>query len=470
MPYAPINMPLPESGQEIAEQIRNSILGPIIQGSEYQSMLGQQPGLNLGPDMPKLLIGLMRALGLADPSGMTGGPAGLVWGKPSPQWATALSRYRALGLAVENQFPRIGAVTKQTPVNLMDVLSSRPKSLGEYISPSPLRPQGTINLYGPRDISTIWHEMAHDLYTKDPAARALAREMRLAAPVGTEAALAKRGITEARYIEPEYFAYATENLLEEKLGLNILADISAIKAPPEMRGKILEFLKSTPKNKQKETLEAITGIFGKTKAPSTSETLKQLYKDTMNFSAENHPLRSQIEIDPFARVKFANELKTRINILADTSFKKKLNSDLIKIGDPKDPKSTIGLEIIAQDLHENMGRQTAKYETLLKAEFGEEDAKKIIYKNWNNVLNEVEEGPIKLLKSERGSFSTKPIGKQAVKEQKDIIKNKEIMDVIKEAMRGPNRKGGGMIVNKGDRLSTYLEDYPTSGPGWEWTK
>ena len=82
---------------------------------------------------------------------------------------------------------------------------------------------------------------------------------------------------------------------------------------------------------------------------------------------------------------------------------------------------------------------------------------------WNrkpfDILKDTE-GLLDALKSERGSFSTKPIGKQAVKEQKDIVKNKEIMDVIKEAMRGPNKKGGGMIVNKEERLSDYLSDLP----------
>ena len=209
----------------------------------------------------------------------------------------------------------------------------------------------------------------------------------------------------------------------------------------------------------------------KPNAPKTSETLQNLYQDLYGLSAEQHPLRSRIEFDPIARVKFYHELQRRANMLPISPQKKEAIKLLNTVSDPKDVNAAYVLEDAAQWIHDGIGNQISKTAILLQSEFGAEDADKIIYKLWNNVLNPTEEGQIKLLKSERGSFSNKPIGRAATKEQKDLEKSKEIQDLIREEIgkyiqksgKGgtiTSRKGSGMISNKSDKLSTYLEEEP----------
>jgi hypothetical protein len=468
---APINM-VPESGREIAEQIKSSVLGPVQQGSEYQSLLGQQPGLNLGPDLPKLVMGLMRLLGVADPSGFVGGPAGLVYGKGvSPI-------VKALGKSAEEFSPALKAMTGSTPVKQMGIQASRPGTVAEYLSSSPLRPAGTINLYGEKDPSAILEEMAHRL-AEHPTAKDLMRDMWFKAPVGIEKSLTATGYRPSELRE-EYFAKSIASMVEEGLGKSpsklakIITTISDIKAPPEMKGKILEFLKSVPENKQQETMTAITGVFDKagvgsikeSKSLSTSKKLEQIYNDIATLDSEYHPIRSRIEDSPFVRTRFTNELKTRISSFDDSPLKNKLMKEVTTIGDPKDPKSVVKLEVLAENVHATTRMQAAKYESLLETEFGKEDAHKIIDKLWDKVYEEKGPvgGPAKFSKLE-------PIGRTAVKEQKDALKNKDIQDVIREeigrVIQRPgkggvisSRKGGGMIVNKPGELGQYLDEAP----------
>lgn len=465
--YAPINMPPPESGQEIAEQIRNSILGPLQQGSEYQSLLGQQPGLNLGPDIPKLIMGLARAIGLADPSGMIGGPAGLVYktsASTSPQLLKILDTIKKVGATAEEISPRMKAVTQHMPVNLLQPWKSRPGSVAEYLSPSPLREFGTANLYRP-DPTAILHEAAgHGLQALDPATKELAHELYLNSPVGTESILTKLGVP-SNLLREEFGARLIENVLSKKVAekLGMALPSGPIPFAPEMEERMWQFLQETP-SKGVKSSKTLSEVLNKTKAPRTSKLLEDTYRDMVTWDAQQHPLRSRIEKDPFARVKFYNEMQRKIKTLPDGYNKNKATEFINLVKDPKDPKSVPSLELAAQEIHEAIGRQSKTYETLLSAEFGPEDAQKIIKKNWNTVLNETEEGPIKfeknILQSERGSFSNEEI-------RKDI--EEAIGRDISKKVRGKTvpRKGGGMIVNREEKLSDYLNEYPTKGEGWQ---
>jgi hypothetical protein len=638
---APIQMSPPESGQEIAEQIKNAVLGPFTQGNKYQSLLGQQPGPNIGPDLPKLIYGLARALGLADPSGMMGGPAGFIYKTSpltSPQILKSLDTIKRVGAAAEEIAPRVGAITKEMPVNLFQPLERRPSSIAEYLSPSPLRPLGTANIYRP-DPTALLHEGAgHGLQAMDPEIKNLVYDLYMKSPTGTETALTKLGVP-PNLLREEFGARLIEDTLAEQVAKKLDLPLSSGPIPftPEAKEEMWKLLQ-TPGTRTETGIKSTVQGLSKTKPLSTSDKLLNLYNDVVTFTTESNPIRSKIETDPFARVRFTNDLKTKINNFDDSPFKNKLMKDITSITDPKDPKSALKLELIAQDVHLNTRLQAKKYEDLLKAEFGETDANKIIDKLWSkleegpllkskggpirvtkdkanqwiekgwsvsgesttgggtkyvilnppggkitgvvskemavykpmyykvpaegvrtdlynlypegtstlqmikdgvrtattrsqplgkigdvvkfdesgdvyritrikklekgfdwndwaqaegwdpeyiksHLSNQVKPGayqtffekvgsksegtPGPLLKSERGSFSNKPIGRQAVKEQKDIIKNKEIIDMIKEEigkyipMSGGSRKGSGLIVNKTGKISPYLEELPS---------
>lgn len=247
MPIAPVNMNVP---QPRLSDVWN-------QPTEGSTRLPILPNL----DVEKVPGFLSELLTLLDPSGMVGAPAGLVFGKGVPQLV------REIGTSAEEFSPMLKSMTRTTPVKQMGVLESRPGTVAEYISSSPLRPAGNINLYGQRDPRAVLEEMGHRL-GEHPTSKDLMYDLWMKAPVGTEKSLTARGYKPSEFRE-EYFAKSIAGTLEEALGKSpsrlsqIITEISDIKAPSEMKAQLLEFLKSVPENKQQETVDAFTKIFGK---------------------------------------------------------------------------------------------------------------------------------------------------------------------------------------------------------------
>lgn len=315
----------------------------------------------------------------------------------SPQLLKMVDTIKKIGAAAEEISPRMKAVTQNMPVNLLQPRQSRSGSVAEYLSPSPLREFGTANLYRP-DPTAVLHEAAgHGLQALDPATRELIYDLYMESPHSVVPALAALGVP-PKLFQEEFGARLIEKVLSKKVAEKLGMPLSSgpISFTPEAEARIWKFLQGMPPEGIKSP-EVLSKILSKTKAPSTSSKLEQLYNDIVTFTAEENPIRSKIETNPFARAKFANQLKVKIGNFDDSPLKNKLMKDITNIGDLKDPKSALKLELLAQDVHLNTRMQAAKYEDLLKAEFGEEDATKIIDKLWNKIP---EKEPVKLEKRE----------------------------------------------------------------------
>lgn len=471
-------------GQNMAEQ-RNvdkqklqdfsllKMLTPEITES-YRGKDIRFPNLGMGPDALGALLNML------DPTGMVGGPAGFVYNtsaQTSPQLLKMLDTIKKVGTTAEEIAPRMKAVTQKMPVNLLHSIPDDPNLFASYLGPSPLRPLGTANLYKP-DATAILHEGAgHGLSALDPTVKDLIYDLYMKSPVGTELALDKLKVPTNLYRE-EFGARLIEDTLAEHVGKKLGMSLPSGPIPftTEAKEEMWKFLQS-PSTKSTVT-KSTSQTLAKMKAPKTSDTLKQLYQDITDLSSEVHPLRNKLETDPFARVKFYKELQTKANNLADSHQKKEAIKFLKNISDPKSADASTDLELAAEWIHSGLRSAVPKQEFLLRSEFGTEDADKIIYRLWNNVLNPTEEGKVKLLKAEM------PKGRAVTKEQKDIAKSKEIQDVIREEIgkyiqkpgKGgtiTSKKGGGMISTEKDKLSTYLEDMlqPTEinklGRKWE---
>jgi len=418
------------------------------------------PNIGTGPSA------LGSLLNLLDPTGMIGGPSGFIYNtssQTSPQLLKMLDTIKKVGATAEELSPRMSAVTAKMPVNVMKPIPKSPLTIAEYLEPSQMRPLGTAQLYRP-DPTAVIHEGAHGLQSLDPEVNNLLNVLYAKSPIGTEAALTKVGVS-PYILRQDFGARLIENLMAEHVGnkLGISLPQSKIPFTSEAKDRMWKLLQSEPAKSNYVPLKESTKLT-KTKVPKTSEILQQTYTDMMNLTSEFHPLRSKIEENPFARVKFYNELKTRVKNLPESSYKKQATTLLSNIKDPKDPSAALDLEFVAQHVHEGLRALIPKQEMLLFAEFGSEDAPKIISKLWNNVLNPLEEGKVKLLK-------TASPGRKTIEKQKDIAKSKEIQDIIKEEIgkyiqkpgRGgtiTSKKGGGMMSTESDKLSTYLEDIP----------
>ena len=234
-----------------------------------------------------------------------------------------------------------------------------------------------------------------------------------------------------------------------------------------LRSSVADFLDKKLKEIHTYSQEDLEKTFGRkftkaevsdiNKGPSTSEKLKQTYNNMVTWDSQQHPIRSKVQESPIAARRFYHELKRNVETIDDPAIKKGLQNYVNRI-DPKNP-DPISLEMAAQNYHAWLGQKSKNLETLLKAEFGEDDANKIIYKHWNNVLNPLEEG-------KKGAGFTDLEIRQ---EQKDAIYRK---DLKKSAGPGvsTSKTGGGRIANKDEKLSDLLEEkFPTSGEGWSYT-
>jgi len=175
------------------------------------------PNINWG----KIPGTLSRLLELADPSGMMTGPAGLVWKAPAmgAKWSpAAFDAYQRAGNMIELAYPRIKAATEFTEAWPLSQLIDKPTAMGEFISSSSrINPYGKILAYGPRNPwHVLPHEMLHRLYDTDLSAKALASNLYLNSPPGTEDLL--RLVAHPSTKATETLAYTLENLIRDRFG------------------------------------------------------------------------------------------------------------------------------------------------------------------------------------------------------------------------------------------------------------
>ena len=122
---------------------------------------------------------------------------------------------------------------------------------------------------------------------------------------------------------------------------------------------------------------------GMARGKSTVDDLDSLYGRVMKYEAGTHPDRGLIESNPMARIRFYNEVKREVETLPSSKSKSTAMKYLKSVVDPKDPNSAMDIELAAQYMHEGLRRQVPNQETLLKTEYGVEDANRIIDKLWN---------------------------------------------------------------------------------------
>lgn len=168
---SPVAERMHEQAKRDAEILRNFSLSRMLQPEISESYRGKDirfPNLGMGPEA------LGSLLSLLDPTGMIGGPAGFVFEAKAPMWLgkstqpemykSLLDEMKAYGKHLEEYFPRLGAATKKTPVNLLETMGAEsPKgSLGHYLPRSPEYREGLIELAGVKDFPVVQDNLIHE--------------------------------------------------------------------------------------------------------------------------------------------------------------------------------------------------------------------------------------------------------------------------------------------------------------------